>query len=99
MVDNRQVVAILAEVADILEILGENPYKVMAYRRASYSIKDITDSLEALWQEGKLLEIKGVGKAIKSQVEEILKTGQLEYHQELLRQVPRGVLKMLALPG
>lgn len=99
MVDNRQVVAILAEVADILEILGENPYKVMAYRRASYSIKDITESLEALWQEGKLLEIKGVGKAIKSQVEEILKTGQLEYHQELLRQVPRGVLKMLALPG
>lgn len=99
MVDNREVAAILEEVADVLEIIGENPYKIRAYRKASSSICQLSEDLEDIWQQGRLLTIDGIGKAIQSKVEEILRTGQLTYHQDLLRQVPKGVLKMLALPG
>lgn len=99
MVDNREVAAILEEVADVLEIIGENPYKIRAYRKASNSICQLSEDLEDIWQQGRLLTIDGIGKAIQSKVEEILRTGTLTYHQDLLRQVPRGVLKMLALPG
>jgi len=99
LVDNREVAAILEEVADVLEIIGENPYKIRAYRKASSSICQLSEDLEDIWQQGRLLTIDGIGKAIQSKVEEILRTGQLTYHQDLLRQVPKGVLKMLALPG
>lgn len=99
MVENREVAAILEEVADILEIMGDNPYKIRAYRKASHSIYQLAEDLEDIRQQGRLLEINGIGKAIQLKVEEILRTGSLAYHQELLRQVPRGVLKMLTLPG
>lgn len=99
MVENREVAAILEEAADIMEIMGDNPYKIRAYRKASHSIYQLTVDLEVFWRQGKLLEIEGIGKAIQSKVKEILETGQLSYHQELLRQVPRGVVKMLTLPG
>ncbi|MGE5544598.1 MAG: DNA polymerase/3'-5' exonuclease PolX [Bacillota bacterium] len=99
MVENREVAAILEEVADILEILGENIYKIRAYRKAAYSICQLAEDLEDMWHQGRLLEIDGIGQAIQSKIVEILQTGSLTYHQELLRQVPRGVLKMLALPG
>ena len=99
MVENQEVAAILEEVADILEIMGDNPYKIRAYRRAANSVYQLPDDLEDIWRQGRLLEIAGIGKAIESKVEEILRTGSLKYHQELLDQIPRGTLKMLALPG
>lgn len=99
MIDNREVAAILEEVANILEILGDNPYKIRAYRKASQSICELGDDLEDLWRQGGLHTVDGVGKAIQSKIEEILQTGSLKYHQELLDRVPRGVLRMLDLPG
>ena len=99
MTENREIAAILEEVADILEIMGENPYKIRSYRKAAHSIYQLSEDVEDLWQESRLLEIDGVGKAIQSKVEEIMRTGSLKYHQDLLRQVPRGVIRMLTLPG
>ncbi len=99
MIDNREVAAILEEVANILEILGDNPYKIRAYRKAAHSICELGEDLEDLWRQGKLHTVDGVGKAIQSKIEEILQTGSLKYHQELLDRVPRGVLRMLDLPG
>lgn len=99
MAENREIATILEEVAEILEIMGENPYKIRAYRKAAHSIYQLSDDVEDLWRQGRLLEIEGIGKAIQSKVEEIIRTGSLAYHQELLQQVPRGVIKMLALPG
>ncbi|NLW44798.1 MAG: DNA polymerase/3'-5' exonuclease PolX [Syntrophomonadaceae bacterium] len=99
MVDNREVAAILEEVANILEILGDNPYKIRAYRRASQTICELGDDLEDIWRQGKLRTVDGIGKALQSKIEEILQTGSLKYHQELLDRVPRGVLRMLELPG
>lgn len=99
MIDNHEVAAILEEVASILEILGDNPYKIRAYRRASHSIYELADDLEDIWRQGKLGTVDGVGKAIQSKIEEILQTGSLKYHRELLDRIPRGVLRMLDLPG
>ena len=99
MVDNREVAAILEEVANILEILGDNPYKIRAYRRASQTICELGDDLEDIWRQGKLRTVDGIGKDLQSKIEEILQTGSLNYHHELLDRVPRGVLRMLELPG
>ena len=88
MIDNHEVAAILEEVANILEILGDNPYKIRAYRRASHSIYELADDLEDIWRQGKLGTVDGVGKAIQSKIEEILQTGSLKYHRELLERIP-----------
>lgn len=97
--ENREVARILEEVADILEIQEDNPFKVNAYRKAARSIYHLPERLEDVWKEGRLRDIPGVGKAIQAKVEEILATGRLEYHQRLLEEVPRGVVEMLKIPG
>ncbi|MGE5422126.1 MAG: DNA polymerase/3'-5' exonuclease PolX [Ignavibacteriales bacterium] len=97
--DNREISCVLEEIADILEILDESPYKIKAYRNASNSIHHQAEEVEDLWRAGKLSDIAGVGKAIEEKLDELIRTGNLGYHQELLMRVPQGVVTMLTLPG
>lgn len=96
---NRQVADILNRIADILLIKDENPFKIKAYRNAAQSIYYLDEDVRLLYKKGRLGDIPGVGKAVKEKIEEMLKTGSLSYYEELLREVPPGVLDMLAIPG
>lgn len=97
--DNKDIAAMLDEIADILEILGDNPFKARAYRKAASYIYRIEADLCQLWRDGRLQEIPGVGKAIQAKLEEVMQTGDLQYYQELKQKVPAGVVEMLAIPG
>ncbi len=95
---NREVAAIFEEIADMLEVLGENPYKIRAYRNAARTLQDLHASLYEIHRAGTLEELPGIGEAISKKIAELLETGHLSYHQELAAQVPKGVLEMMRVP-
>lgn len=99
--DNIQVVRVLATIADLLEIKGENPFRVRSYRNASATIDGLAVSLEFIAEsdEDKLEEIPGVGKAIHEKIVEILASGSCELLDELMDELPSGLLDMLAVTG
>ncbi len=96
--DNRQVAAIFARMADILDIQGENPHRIMAYRRAAENIAALSRPLEEVWRAGELETIPGIGKTLAEKIDELMRTGRLEAYEKLRAQVPDGVVEMLQVP-
>jgi DNA polymerase (family 10) len=96
--DNRQVADILYDIADLLEIKGETIYKSVAYRRAADNILNLGRDINDVWRDGELREIPGVGEALAKKLDELLRTGRLEYHERLKEEIPPGVVDMLAIP-
>ncbi len=96
---NAQIARIFAEIGDLLEILGENPYRIQAYRRAAQTIENLTQDIVDLAEKGELEKIPGIGKSIAEKIKEILATGKLRQHEELKAKVPPGLLEMLQVPS
>lgn len=97
--DKRAVVRILEEIALLLELKGENPFKIKAYINAAREIELMEADIEDCVKEGKLDDIKGIGKAISEKLTELIATGRLEYYEELKASIPEGLLDMLKIPG
>lgn len=95
---NRQIAAILRRIGDILDIQGENRFKVLAYRRAADNIEALPRDLADYWREGRLREIPGIGEALTEKLDELLRTGRMSYLEKLEQQVPSGVVEMLQIP-
>ncbi len=98
--ENKTIADIFTEIADILDIQGENPFRVRSYRNAARTIEDMSQSLEALVKAGKNLEeIPGIGKSISEKIQEILSTGKCHFLEELQAKVPPGLTELLKLEG
>ncbi len=97
-INNVQVAEILQQIADMLEIKGEVIYKSLAYRRAAQSILDLGRDINEVWAEGHLRDIPGVGEALATKLDELLRTGSMQYYEDLKEEIPPGVLSMLAIP-
>lgn len=97
--DKRPLVALLDEIASLLEIKGENPFKVRAYQNAAKVLSTITDDLDQLVIDKRIKEIKGVGTAISAKIEEYMETGAIGYHLELQKEVPLSLLELLHIPN
>ena len=95
---NQEIAQIFYELADMLEIKGEDRYRVQAYRRAADQIAAQVHSLADLAAEGRLQEIPGVGQAIAQKITEILETGDLTLHRRLREEIPEGITALLAIP-
>jgi DNA polymerase (family X) len=98
--DNETLARVLHDVADALEIKGESFFRVRSYRLSAESIASHGDSVADMIRNGDdLRSLQGVGEGIASKLRELVETGTCAYHQELLDEVPRGVLDLLKLPG
>src|SRR5262245_17981228 len=97
-VDNRAIAQILAEIADLLEIKGDNGFKIRAYRSASETIAAYPDAVSRL-DDKQLRDIPGIGKDLASRIRELAETGASAYHRELLEQFPQTILDLLRLQG
>jgi DNA polymerase (family X) len=97
-VDNRPIAQILGEIADLLEIKGENAFKIRAYRSASETIGAWPDSVARL-DDKQLREIPGIGKDLAARIRELAESGACGYHQELLQEFPPTILDLLRLQG
>lgn len=95
---NQQLAKIFQTIADLLEIKGENIYKILAYRKAADSLSNLSQNVNELWKEGKLTEVDGVGKAIAEKIDELLSTGQLGFLEKLEGEVPPSLAELLQVP-
>ena len=86
---------ILLELAKILEFLGENRFKIIAYRRAVRSIEQANKPIVDLYRSGELSKLPGVGKVIVAKIGEILETGKLKKLEQLKIQLSPEILEML----
>ncbi|HPT19384.1 MAG TPA: DNA polymerase/3'-5' exonuclease PolX [Methanothrix sp.] len=96
---NREVAAILYEMAELLELHAENRFKIIAYSKAARAIESLQEDIVVVCREKRLQALPGVGKAIAAKVEEYLQTGQILAHQELLAKTPPGLSQLLQISG
>jgi len=97
-VDNTKVARIFREMADLLAIKGENPFRIRAYGRAADIIETLSGNVGELYREGKLNKIPGIGKGILEKIETIIKTGTLPAYEELKSALPPGLIELLSVP-
>ena|SRR5688572_3571064 len=98
--DNRALARVLHEIADLLEIKGENPFRIRSYRVAAESVEASERDVASMVRCGEpLASLPGVGEGITATLGEIVRDGTATLHRELLDEVPRGVLDLLRLPG
>ena len=96
--DNLAIARMLAEIGDLLEIKGENPFKIRAYRTASETITQEPRRVAGL-TPAERLALPGIGKDIAAKLGELADTGRMRYHDELLREFPPTILDLLQLQG
>jgi DNA polymerase (family 10) len=95
---NQQIAKIFNEIAELLELKGENVFRIRAYRRAAQNIDGLSKDVAALSEE-ELEAIPGIGKDLANKVHEYLETGKIAKHEELKKEIPEGVLQLLQIPG
>jgi DNA polymerase (family 10) len=98
-VEKRDVVRTLEEIAVLLELKGENPFKVRAYENAARALDGLTEDLDAVIAEGRLTAVRGIGEHIALRIAEQWTTGRMRFHEELADATPPGYLEMLRVPG
>ncbi|MDF2627865.1 MAG: DNA-dependent polymerase family [Symbiobacteriaceae bacterium] len=96
---NRDVAQALYEIADLLELKGEDPFKIRAYRKAAEAVELLLEEIADLAAKNRLQAISGIGKAIGAKIQELLATGQIEYLEDLRRAIPPGVRALTRVPG
>jgi DNA polymerase (family X) len=99
LLGNEELARIFYEIGDMLEIQGELPFKIGAYRRAAESIAHSPVDIARAYRAGKPPRLQGVGKAIDEKLAELSDTGRMRYYERLRRDVPPHVVKLLDVPG
>lgn len=97
--DKRDIIRILREIGALLELKGESVYKTRAYEKAADTLAQYAGPIRPLVDEGRLEELPGFGKALVAKVSELVQTGRLPYHEELVREFPPSLLEMVKVPG
>jgi DNA polymerase (family 10) len=96
--DNAAIARVLREIADLLEIKGENPFKIRAYRNGADIASNHPHELSRLDETG-LREIPGFGKDLAARIREIAETGDTAIHRDLLAEFAPTILDLLRLQG
>jgi DNA polymerase (family 10) len=97
--DKKVIAGVLDDIGALMEILGENPFKVRALVNAARAVETFTGDLKILADDGRLTEIKGVGESIAAKITTLINTGTLPELEELKSRIPAGVFEMLKIPG
>ena len=96
---NSDVAKVFQDIADLLELKGENPFKIRAYQKVVRSIEHLPVEVEQLVAEDNLKEVPGVGEAITNKITELVTTGHLGYYEKLKAEFPEGISTLLDVPG
>ncbi|MCX5713047.1 MAG: DNA polymerase III, partial [Candidatus Omnitrophica bacterium] len=95
---NLEIAQIFRDVSKILEIKGENVFRVRAYERGAQNIESLDEDIAILAKENRLSDIPGVGKDLSERIAEYCSTGRIEYFERLKKQIPQGLLDLLSVP-
>jgi DNA polymerase (family 10) len=97
--NKREIADVLDEIAFLLELKGENPFKVKAYAAGARVIESLPEEPAVLVQKGILRNVKGIGEGLAGAVTELVKTGASTLHKDLKAAFPAGVMEMGGVPG
>lgn len=98
--NRKQIAEILDEIAVLLELQGENPFKVRAYQAGARALEALEESaFQRLVADGQLETVKGIGDALARKIAELHATGRLEFYEKLKAAVEPGLVEMLQIPG
>lgn len=95
---NREIAANFRKLADLLELLEENPFKIRSYRNAYTTLRSLPGEVAEM-ERSEVENIKGVGKAISGKIEELLSTGNMNALEKCRREIPPGVEELLSIKG
>ena len=96
---NYEIARRFTRIGDILEILGENPFKIKAYRRAAETIEELTEPLSEIDARSGLDAIPGFGPAIVAKTHDFLTIGTTKLYEQIKDAIPAGVVRIAAVPG
>src|ERR1700757_1933158 len=95
----EEIAGVLEQIATLLELKGENPFKIRAYTNAARAIETFGANVTNFQDEEAVAKIPGIGKSIALKIKELAETGSLKYFQELSAEFPAGILELFSLPG
>ncbi len=95
----KTIAEIFRDIAKILEIKGENVFRIRAYERAARNVESLSEDIQDLINDDRLRSIPGVGEDLEGKIKEIVKTGRLKFLEELKKSVPAGLLELLDVPS
>ncbi len=95
---NQRIAEIFNKMAELLEIKGDNPFKIRAYRRASQNIESLASDISD-WSIGELQKIPGIGKDLANKIEEFRAKGKIQSLEELKQEIPEGLSLLTSVPG
>lgn len=96
---NQELAQIFSHIAEILDIQGENPFKVRAYKKAVQTLENLTTQISTVKNLEKLGKLPGIGEAITKKIKELLETGKLKYYEELKKSEYAPLTEFLKIPG
>jgi DNA polymerase (family 10) len=96
---NLEISAIFHEIVKILEIKGDNPFRIRAYDRAAQNIEGLTEDVEDFVKSDRLTEIPGIGEDLASKIKEYISTGKIKAYEHLKKTIPKGLLDLLNIPS
>lgn len=96
---NTEISAIFRQIANILEIKGDNPFRIRAYERAAQNIEGLTENIENLISHNRLSEVPGIGKDLSERIKEYCKTGKIRIYEQIKKTIPEGLLELLNIPS
>lgn len=97
--DKKAIAEILGEIGLLLELRGENPFKVRAYLSGARTLETMEEDLGGLIAQGQLDKVKGIGAALAEKITTLHETGKLPFYDELKASVAPGLVEMLDIPG
>lgn len=97
--DKKEIAEVFNEIGQLLELKGENPFRVRAYYNAARIVEALQEDLHKLVEEQRLTEIKGIGNDLAAKITEMVTTNRLQFYEELKASVPAGMLDLLRIPG
>jgi len=95
---NVAIAYILREMAEMLEIKGENRFRIRAFQKAAQNIENLTEDIVDIAKRGELQSIPGIGQGVAERIEEILKTGKLKEFERMKKDFPKGLMEILSVP-
>ncbi|HSP07947.1 MAG TPA: helix-hairpin-helix domain-containing protein, partial [Acidobacteriota bacterium] len=97
--DNKEIATVLLDISRILELKDENIFKIRAYQNAARSLEGIGEEVHDLIAQGTLKEVPGIGKAIAEKIEELDRTGKLQYFEDLKSEFPSTLFQLFRIPN
>src|SRR6218665_1099611 len=98
-VTRENLAGVLEEIALLLELKGENPFKVRAYRQGAETVRGFDGDIVQRAADNELTGIKGIGDALRDKLHELASTGTLQFHQKLRAEFPPGLFELFDLQG